>query len=219
MKLIVIEGIDGCGKQTQANLLVEFLCGQGKKVLYLNFPNYESESSSLVKMYLNGEFGDNAGSINAYSASSFYAVDRVATFTKVDLTQYDYLICDRYTTSNAIHQASKLSNGERDTFLHWLFDYEYNLLNIPRPDKVILLDVKPETTRRLRLTRPLKNGKENDIHEKDYKYLEKCYECAKYCANKYGWQIINCEDDKDLLPIGNIHVQVVKSLKLEGLLE
>ncbi|MCL2739741.1 MAG: thymidylate kinase [Oscillospiraceae bacterium] len=218
MKVIVFEGIDGCGKKTQARLLIEFLRGQGKRVCHLDFPAYDSPSSSLVKMYLNGEFGENAAAINAYSASSFYAVDRVATFAKVNLADFDYVICDRYTTSNAIHQASKLENGARDEFLHWLFDYEHNLLGIPRPDKVILLDVNPATAKKISAGRALKSGKERDIHESDFGYLQKCYECAIACAAEFGWQMINCEKAGEILPTEDIHVQIIKSLQMEGLL-
>lgn len=135
-KLIVIEGLDGSGKATQSKLLYDHLIRRGKKVIHVSFPDYESDSSALVKMYLNGEFGQDPNSVNAYAASSFYAVDRYASYKRRWSREYkdgSIVIADRFTTSNMIHQCSKLPKGQWDMYKKWLLDYEYKLLGIPEP--------------------------------------------------------------------------------------
>lgn len=193
-KLIVIEGLDGSGKATQARLLAEKLTAEGMKVRQVSFPDYNSDSSALVKMYLNGEFGTCAYDVNAYAASSFYAVDRYAGFMKDWRADYEsgVIIADRYTTSNAIHQCAKLPKEQWDGYLAWLFDYEYGKLGIPAPDRVIYLRVDTAVSQKLMTGRYQGHEEKKDIHEKDIGYLGQCRQAADYCADKLGWQIVEC---------------------------
>lgn len=193
-RLIVIEGLDGSGKATQANLLANALKEKDMIIRKVSFPDYESNSSALVKMYLAGQFGTHPDDVNAYAASSFYAVDRYASFKKD--WQEDYkkgiVIADRYTTSNAIHQCAKLDESEWDGYLSWLFDFEYRLLGIPEPDTVIYLRVDPEVSQSLLKKRYDGDMSKEDIHEKDREYLERCRKAAGYCARKLGWETVEC---------------------------
>lgn len=151
-KLIVLEGLDGSGKATQAKLLAEHLAAQGVPVQKITFPDYASDSSALVKMYLAGQFGQHPDDVNAYAASSFYAVDRYASYKTSWGSFYEQggvIIADRYTTSNAVHQCSKLPQKQWEEYLHWLFDYEFRLLGLPAPDRVIYLQVDPAVSQRL----------------------------------------------------------------------
>lgn len=197
-RLIVIEGLDGSGKATQARLLADNLQKVGKRVKKVSFPDYDSPSSALIKMYLGGEFGDKPGDVNAYAASSFFAVDRFASYKKN--WQADYaegvVIADRYTTSNAVHQCSKLAYGDWDAFLDWLFDLEYEKLGIPAPDRVIYLRVDPDISQALILSRYHGHAEKKDIHEKDMEYLRRCQEAADYCARRLGWRIVDCCADR-----------------------
>lgn len=197
--LVVIEGVDGSGKQTQSQMLAKKL-ESSFNVRRLTFPNYESETSSLVKMYLGGKFGEKAESVNAYAASSFYAVDRIGSYLsdwKKDYENGSLIICDRYTTSNAVHQAGKLDGKERDIYLDWLFDYEYNLIGLPKPDLVLFLDVSPDVTRSLTANRNNKitGGAQKDIHESNDDFIKRSYENAIYVAEKYGWTVVDCVKD------------------------
>ena len=138
-RLIAIEGLDGSGKATQTELLVETLKQKGILARKVSFPDYESDSSALVKMYLSGQFGVEPFSVNAFAASSFFAVDRFASYKKEWGSDYEHgvIVADRYTTSNAIHQCSKLPRDQWDSFLDWLFDYEYKKLGLPAPSTVV----------------------------------------------------------------------------------
>lgn len=203
-KLIVIEGVDGSGKQTQSEKLYRTLLNKGLKVMKVDFPDYQSESSALVKMYLRGDFGMNPEDVSAHVASSFFAVDRYASYTTKWKTFYEsggIVIADRYTTSNMVHQASKIEDvEERDAFLSWLYHLEFDMYKIPVPDMVFFLDVPPEVT--LQMTKDRKNKitgeSEKDIHEADLKHLETSYRNAHYVADKYGWTKINCVLDHTL---------------------
>lgn len=215
-KLIVIEGLDGSGKATQTKLLQEYLAAQGISVRRVSFPDYESDSSALVKMYLAGTFGDKPGDVNAYAASSFYAVDRYAGFKKDWGAFYEnggVIVADRYTTSNAIHQCSKLDKEQWDTYLDWLFDFEYDLLGIPAPDVVIYLKVDPEISQKLMSGRYHGDESRKDIHEKDVAYLKKSREAAEYCCEKLGWKKIECSGSDGMRSIEEIQKDIVSILQ------
>ena len=206
-KLITIEGTDCSGKSTQLALLCERLEREGVDFKKIAFPRYDSESSALVRMYLGGEFGENVSSVNAYAASSFFAVDRVASYLrewKDYLSNGGCVLLDRYTTSNAIYQASKLPENERDKFCDWLFDFEYNLLGLPSPTAVIFLDMPPESAEKLMK----KREESEDIHERDKSYMKACYDSAKSLSEKYGWQRISCTDGDRIKSIEEIHEEI-----------
>ncbi len=190
-KLIVIEGIDGSGKSTQLDLLKAKLGQAGELFRYQRFPRYDDPSSILVRMYLGGEFGNDPCATNPYTASAYFAVDRAAAFAGELGSFYrsgGTVLCDRYTTSNAIYQAAKMKADELEEFAQWLFDFEYNRMGLPRPDAVIFLDVPEEITLRLRTER----GNAPDIHEADQVFLHNSAETARFMANKYGWKRIEC---------------------------
>ena len=192
-KLIVFEGLDGSGKRTHSRIVTEKLNNMGKPSKNITFPNYDEPSSSLVKMYLSGEFGNEPDSVPAYAASAFYAVDRFASFKKFWENDYNngkIIIADRYVTSNIIHQMVKLNENEWDGYIDWLEDFEYNKMKLPRPDKVFYLDMPPEVSQSLILKRYRNDESKKDIHEKDFEYLLKCKKTAEYAAKKLGWQTI-----------------------------
>ena len=194
-KLIVIEGLDGCGKSTQLEILPKGLKKHGIDCRTVSFPNYDDNSSALVKMYLAGEFGSKPGDVNAYAASCFYACDRYASFKKDWGNFYNSggtIIAGRYTTSNAIHQCSKLDKSMWKDFLEWLYDFEYVKLGIPKPDKVIFLDMPTDASQKLLDKRYNQDGGHKDIHEMDLAYLNKCREAALFTADYSGWVKISC---------------------------
>ena len=210
-KLIVIEGLDGSGKATQAKRLAAALQQHGKRVREISFPNYDSDSSALVKMYLSGAFGTQPGDVNAYAASSFYAVDRYAGMKQDWGAFYDsggILIADRYTTSNAVHQCCKLPGAQWDAYLDWLFDYEYRLLGLPTPDLVVYLRLGIETSQRLMSERYHGDEKKKDIHESNLSYLEQAHLAADYCASKYNWKTVECAERGSLRCIDEIGADV-----------
>lgn len=211
--LIDIEGTDGCGKKTQTELLYNYLTGKGFKCKIISFPNYDSPSSALVKMFLGGEFGNNGDEIDSFQASAFYAVDRVATMAKINVNDYDYVIFDRYCPSNMIHQSARLKDlSRKDEFLNWVDDFEFNKLKLPRPDKILFLDMPVETSLELARKRTdLKNGQAHDILEEDSEHMYKAYDNAKYVANKFNWTTINCVDNK-LKSIEEIHKEILTKL-------
>lgn len=215
-KLIVIEGLDGSGKATQSKLLFEKLQAEGKSVRKVSFPDYDSDSSALVKMYLAGDFGKDPGDVNAYAASTFFAVDRFASYKQNWGKFYEeggIVIADRYTTSNAIHQCSKLPREEWDGFVQWLFDFEFKLMGIPAPDKVIYLQVDPQVSQKLMSIRYQGDESKKDIHESNLEYLKKSREAARYCADKLGWQTIQCDDGENMRSIDQIQEDVFSFIK------
>ncbi len=215
-KLIVIEGLDGSGKATQAKLLSQNLQAQGLPVRKISFPNYESDSSALIKMYLAGEFGRDPGDVNAYAASTFFAVDRFASF-KQDWGRFyregGIIVADRYTTSNAVHQCSKLPEAQWDGYLNWLFDFEYRLMGIPAPDVVIYLAVDPAVSQRLMTGRYAGDESKKDIHEANVAYLSRSRAAAQYCSRALGWQQIDCCDAQGMRPIGDIQQEILTRLR------
>lgn len=210
-KLIVIEGLDGSGKATQAQKLFEKLKDQGKQVIKVSFPDYNSNSSALVKMYLNGEFGSDPNQVNPYAASSFYAIDRFASYTKNWKNFYldgGTIIADRYTTSNAIHQCAKLPKEQWKDFINWLFHYEYELLGVPKPYRTLYLRVDPEVSQKLMTKRYQGNEERKDIHESDLEYLRRSREAADYCAKELGWTLIECVQNGDMRSIEDIAADI-----------
>ena len=214
-KLIVIEGLDGSGKATQAKRLTEALVEKGIPVREVSFPDYGSDSSALVRMYLSGQFGTDPQDVNAYAASSFFAVDRFASYKKDWHRDYarGVVIADRYTTSNAVHQCSKLPKEQWEDFLNWLFDFEYKKLGIPAPDRVIYLNVDPAVSQALMTARYRGDENKKDIHERDIAYLRHSREAAAYCAEKLGWETVECCRDGQMRSIEDIHKDVMKLLE------
>lgn len=217
-KLVVFEGIDGSGKSTQFQMLCGQFAAEGRTFRRLIFPQYAEPSSALLRMYLNGEFGTRPGDVNAYAASTFYAVDRYASFRKVwgeDYKNGGLILADRYTTSNAVHQGAKLPAGERRDFFRWLFDFEYRLLGLPAPDFVIYLDMPAELSMTMLRAREKSRGTKGDIHETDGDYLAACRESALQAAKEYGWHRIECAREGAVRPAEEIQTEI-RALLLSG---
>ena len=212
-KLIVIEGTDGSGKSTQFRLLSERLERAGVVFKHIVFPRYDQESSALIRMYLGGQFGKKPVDVNAYAASSFYAVDRYASY-KMDWGQWyeegGLVLSDRYTTSNAVHQASKEPQEKQADFLGWLYDFEYDKLGLPRPDLTLYLDVPTDFTERLMRHREHETNTTADIHEKDTSYLATCRNTGRMAAQYYGWTVIECVKDGAMRSIEDIHSEIYR---------
>lgn len=216
-KLIVIEGSDGSGKATQTKLLYEYLKERGTSVKMVSYPSYDSPSSALVKMYLGSEFGKDPYKINAYVTSSFFAVDRFASYLKDWKEFYEsspdaIVICDRYVTSNMLHQTAKLeTKEEKEAFLDWEYDFEYVKGGLPVPDYVFFLDVKPEVTFRLMRDRENKitHKAKKDIHENNREFLIRSYENSMILCEKYGWIRVDCcDEDGNMRSIEDIHGRI-----------
>lgn len=217
-KLITIEAGDGSGKATQTKALYDRLLAEGYQVLKVEYPDYQSESSALVRMYLGGEFGQQAENVSAYGASAFFAVDRYASYLLKWRQAYEsgwIILADRYTTSNMVHQAVKLKDSaEREEFLTWLWDFEFGRLQLPVPNRVIYLDMPPEISDRLINSRAAKDSsRKKDIHEKDTSYLHHCHRAYNEVAEKYGWVKISCAQQGNLRTVQDIHEDVYQAVK------
>lgn len=217
-KLIIIEGLDGCGKSTQTALLEKYFQNENIKYKKIKLPDYESKSSTLVKMYLGGEFGGNANDVNAYAAGAFYAVDRFASY-KLDWGR-DYeagtlILADRYATSNSIYQMEKIDEAKWDEYLDWSADFEYNKIGIPKPDLVIFLDMPVEVSQKLMTSRYNGDEGKKDVHEANVEFLNNCRKSALYTAKKQGWAVIPCSDGENPLPIDEIHNTILDFIKKE----
>ena len=215
-KLIVFEGTDGSGKSTQFELLAKRLEAEQIGFQRLRFPQYEEPSSALIRMYLGGAFGDDPEAVNAYAASTFYAVDRYASYQRVWKDYYQgggLVVSDRYTTSNAVHQGSKVPEGERAEFFRWLYDLEYDRMGLPRPDLVVLLDMPVELSEQLMRKREQRTGTHADIHERDEDYLKKCRDVALHAAKYYGWRTVSCAKDGAIRGVEDIHEEVYAIVK------
>jgi dTMP kinase len=212
-KLIVIEGTDGSGKSTQFRLLTDRLESEQVKFQKLVFPQYSEPSSALIRMYLGGEFGKSPSDVNAYAASAFYSVDRYASYRKVWGKWYEeggLVVSDRYTTSNAVHQASKEPEDKREDFLNWLYDFEYDKLGLPRPDLVIYLDVPTDFTEKMLRHRESETNTHADIHEQDMQYLATCRRMGRAAAEHYGWTVIRCVRDGAMRSMEDIHEEIYR---------
>ncbi len=215
-KLIVIEGTDGSGKSTQFKRLSDRLQQEGQDFKHIVFPRYSQESSALIRMYLGGEFGTKPSDVNAYAASSFYAVDRFASY-KQDWGNYyeagGLILSDRYTTSNAVHQASKEPEDKRQEFLKWLYEFEYDKLRLPKPDLVVYLDMPTDCTEKLLRSREEKTNTQADIHEQDMAYLATCRQTGRAAAAYYGWKTIACVREGVMRSIEDIHQEIYDLVK------
>ena len=217
-KLIIIEGLDGCGKSTQTALLEKYFEDNSVKFKKIKLPDYDSKSSTLVKMYLGGEFGKNADDVNAYAAGAFYAVDRFASY-KLDWGK-DYengalILADRYATSNSIYQMEKIDEDKWDEYLDWSADCEYNKIGIPRPDLVIFLDMPVDVSQKLMTSRYNGDEGKKDVHEANVDFLNNCRKSALYTAKKQGWAVVPCSDGINPLPIKEIHNTILDFVKKE----
>ncbi len=217
-KLLVIEGLDGSGKATQTALLAKALAPL-HRLKTVSFPDYESESSALVRLYLDGKFGKKPGDVNAYAASSFYAVDRYASFATKWADFYrdgGIVLADRYTTSNAIHQCAKLPQAQWPAYVDWLEDFEYAKMGIPKPDFVLCLDVEPEVSQRLLVAR-YGGAAGRDIHEQDLDYLVNCRKAAHWCAARLGWRLLKCSENGKMKDRDAIAAQLLEIVQTEVL--
>ncbi len=211
-KLIVFEGTDGSGKSTQFRILTERLEREKLAFRHIVFPQYKEESSALIRMYLGGAFGNDPKDVNAYAASTFYAVDRYASYRRVWKEYYEaggLVLSDRYTTSNAVHQGAKVPAGpERQEYLRWLYDFEYERLGLPKPDLVLYLQVPTELTEAMMRRRERDTHTKADIHEQDMDYLRTCGQMGQEAAAYYGWQVIHCARDGAMRSIEDIHEEI-----------
>lgn len=206
-KFIVIEGLDGSGKATQTEILRKTLEQRGEKVRKLTFPDYDNPSSTLVQMYLKGEFGSSPGDVNAYAASAFYTVDRVASylrFWKEDYESGSTILADRYATSNIIYQMSKLPQSQWSEFIDYQQDLEYNKMRVPEPDLIIYLDVEPDVSQKLMSGRYSGDESKKDLHEKNVEFLLSCRRSALFAAEKLGWIKISCTENGEMRSIKDI---------------
>lgn len=215
-RLIVIEGIDGSGKSTQFKLLTQRLEREGLAFRKIAFPRYDNPSSSLLKSYLNGEFGQNPENVSAYAASTFFFVDRYASY-KTDWGEYyeggGLILCDRYTTSNAIHQGSKLPEYQLGAFLDWLYNFEFGLMELPKPDAVIYMNIDLKTSLSQMRARQQETGFAGDIHENHAQYLESCLKAGDVASARLGWKRINCLEGGAMRSVPDIHEDVYTAVK------
>lgn len=215
-KLIVFEGTDGSGKATQSKLLCSRLEAEGIPFRKIDFPQYGKPSAAMVQEYLNGNLGKKPGDVNAYAASMFFSMDRYASYKQDWGDFYEaggLVVADRYTTSNAVHQASKLPESRRKEYLDWLFELEYGKLGLPKPDLVIYLDMPTEITEQMMRQREQATGTHADIHEQDETYLKNCRANAKEIVKECGWSVLNCAKDGNPRTPEDIHAQVYRLVK------
>ena len=210
-KLVVFEGTDGAGKATQARLLARRLEEEGIPFREIDFPRYGNPFAEPARLYLQGQLGGRPEDVNAFASSVFFAVDRYASYQEdwgVAYRSGELILANRYTTSNAVHQASKLERAEREAFLSWLFDLEYRRLELPEPDLVVYLDLPVELPERLLRARRERTHTQADIHEQDEAYLRSCRENAREIARDLGWRRIDCSRNGDLRTPEDIHREV-----------
>lgn len=217
-KLIIIEGLDGCGKSTQTALLKDYFEKNNISYRAIKLPDYESPSSTLVRMYLNGDFGSNAGDVNAYAAGAFYAVDRYASFKldwEKDYNSKDVVLADRYATSNSIYQMEKINEKDWNAYLDWSTDFEYEKIGIPRPDTVIFLDMPVEISQKLMTERYNGDEGKKDVHECNVDFLHRCRKSALYAAEKQNWHVVPCSEGNSPRKIEEIQNDIQAIVKKE----
>lgn len=215
-KVIVLDGLDGSGKSTQLDLVYSYLLENEVNCRMVSFPNYDTITGQLVESYLKGEIPCD-GRVGAYSASSMYAIDRYVSYVTDWKNFYEsggVIVSGRYTTSNAVYQLSKVPAGEREEFLSWLFDYEYNKLGLPKPDMVLFLDMPVEVSQRLLEQRYLGDSSKKDIHEKNVEFLRQCRENALMIAERCNWDVIECARDGYPVPIEDIYTEICAYLRV-----
>lgn len=213
---IAIDGLDASGKQTQTDMLCNYLKESGKEYRRLSFPTYDDKYSALVKLYLSGAFGDKPTDVNAYAASTFFAADRYASYMadwKKDFEEGKIIISDRYTTANAVHQLSKLPKEAWNDYLSWLWKFEFQLLGLPKPTMVVFLQVSPEMSLKTAQKRADESGGKVDIHEGSAEYVQKCFDAAQFAAGTLGWNIIKCDNDNGFRPREDIFKDILGLLQ------
>ncbi len=215
-KFIVIEGLDGSGKATQTEILKKAFASKGKRVKKLTFPDYDNPSSALVKMYLDGEFGENPDDVNAYAAAAFYTVDRIASYLKFWKEDYEngtVILADRYATSNIIYQMSKLPENQWDSYIDFQENFEYDKIKVPKPDTVIYLDVEPDVSQKLLSGRYSGDESKKDLHEKNVNFLLQCRKSALYAVEKLGWKKISCTENGEMRSVEDISRDILKIIE------
>ena len=215
-KVIVLEGLDGCGKSTQLDLVLGYLKEKGVTCRSVSFPNYEALSGKLVQQYLTGEIPAD-GRNGAYAASAIYAADRYISYMTDWKGFYEsggVVLAGRYTTSNAIYQLTKLPPEEHEYFLNWLCDFEYGKLGLPEPDIVVYLDMPVEVSQILLSERYRGDESKKDIHECDLDFMHACRNSALYAADQCGWNVINCADGAFPLPIEDVYDRICECLRV-----
>lgn len=216
-KFIAIDGLDGSGKGTQSDILCDYVKSKGFKIRELSFPVYENDSSIFVRMYLDGQLGSRPSDTSAYAASMFFAADRYISYKtdwKKDIDDPSvFVLANRYTTANAVHQLSKLPESEWESFLDWLVDFEFGKLALPSPDLVLFLELLPELSISLVEKRSRETGRKMDIHEKDKDFIKKSYSAAIYAAEKLGWvKIKSYDEQKNIRSIEDVAADVMKAV-------
>lgn len=215
-KFIVIEGLDGSGKATQTEILRKTLEQRGERVTKLTFPDYDNPSSALVRMYLNGDFGDKPDDVNAYAAAAFYTVDRAASYLQFWRADYEdgcTILADRYATSNIIYQMSKLPESEWSDYIDFQQDFEYNKIKVPKPDLIIYLDVEPDVSQKLMSKRYSGDESKKDLHEKNVDFLLNCRRSALFAAEKLGWVRISCTENGEMRSIEDISRDILNVIE------
>lgn len=215
-KLIVLEGTDGSGKATQARMMGQRLQREGIAFREIDFPRYGNPFAEPANLYLHGVLGSEPGDVNAYASSVLFAVDRFASYKEEWGTFYEQggvVIANRYTTSNAVHQASKLPAGERREYLDWLFDLEYRRLGLPAPDLVVYLDLPTELSEQMLRRRETATGTQADIHEQDEEYLRSCRMNARDIAHDLGWTVIHCDREGAVRTVEDIHEEIWQQVR------
>ncbi|WOC33084.1 MULTISPECIES: dTMP kinase [Caproicibacterium] len=220
-KLLVLEGLDGCGKQTQTTRLCGAFEQAGTPYRRVSFPDYAQPSSALVKLYLQGAFGTSPQDVNPYAASSFFTVDRFASYRQFWQKDYEagkVIVADRYTTSNLVYQLPKLPRGEWDAFTDWLLDFEYTRFELPIPNLTIFLDMSPEAAESLLEKRYRGNAEKKDIHEKSRTFQQAGRQAALYAAQKLQWQVVSCDTAGHLRTPAEIQAEILQIVRGQALL-